>query len=265
MRNLPHTPSVFASVGGWLYEDLAGIDQVRWSNPAYDPTNAQHVGFRHAVIFPRATTHPAVGFVQGEYESQAGRYVVSWANPSDVPGATCAEGAPENAPVTFSCGAGGVFTAVTFASFGTPSGSCAAGFTKGACDAANSTAIVSAACLGKSSCTISVSTNLFGDPCFDTVKQLDAQLTCSTASGVAVAATVPTNARATVRMPFPASTSLGNVTISEGSAVVFTKGAFVPGAAAGVLGASIGQYDLPVGIVTVDIEVASGAFSFSSS
>ena len=177
---------MFASVGGWLYEDLAGIDQLRWRDPAYDPTNAAHVGFRHAVLFPRATTHKAVGFVQAEYESQAGRYVVAWANPSDAPGATCAEGAPENAPVTFSCGMGGVFTAVTFASFGTPSGSCAAGFTKGACDAANSTAIVSAACLGKSSCTISVSTNLFGDPCFDTVKQLDAQLTCSTASGSVV-------------------------------------------------------------------------------
>ena len=256
---------MFASVGGWLFEDLAGIDQKRATDASYDPSDPASVGFRHAVIFPRATTHPAVGFVQAEYESQAGRYVVAWANPSDVPGATCAESAPENAPVSFSCGAGGVFTGVTFASFGTPSGSCAAGFSKGSCDAANSTAILAAACVGKPSCTIAVSTALFGDPCYDTVKVLDAQLTCSVAAGVAVSATVPTNARATVRMPFPAGTPLANVTISEGAAVIFAKGAFVNGAAAGVLGASIGANDLPVGIVTIDVEVSSGAFSFSSS
>ena len=256
---------MFASVGGWLYEDLAGIDQKRSVvDASYDPSDPAQVGFRHAVIFPRATTHAAVGFVQAEYESQAGRYVVSWANPSDVPGATCAEDAPENAPVTFSCGAGGVFTGVTFASFGTPSGSCAAGFATGACNAANSTDIVKAACVGKASCTINVADTLFGDPCYNTVKVLDAQLTCSVAAGVAIAATVPTNARATVRVPFPAGTPLSNVTISEGATVVFAGGAFVNGAA-GVLGASVGKYDLPVGIVTVDIEVASGAFSFSSS
>ena len=255
---------MFASVGGWLFEDLAGIDQKRSSDASYDPADPASVGFRHAVIFPRATTHPAVGFVQAEYESQAGRYVVSWANPSDVPGSTCAESAPENAPVSFSCGAGGVFTAVAFASFGTPSGSCVAGFSKGACDAANSSAILAAACVGKSSCTIAVSTQLFGDPCFGTAKMLDAQLTCSVAAGVAISATVPTNARATVRVPFPAGTPLDNVTISEGATVVFAKGAFVSGAA-GVLGASVGTNDLPVGVVTVDVEVSSGAFSFSSS
>jgi hypothetical protein len=93
---------------------------------------------------------------------------------------------------------------------------------------------------------------------------LDAQLTCSVAAGVAISATVPTNARATVRVPFPAGTPLDNVTISEGATVVFAKGAFVSGAA-GVLGASVGTNDLPVGVVTVDVEVSSGAFSFSSS
>jgi len=255
---------MFASVGGWLYEDLAGIDQRRWTDASYSPADPQSVGFKHAVIFPRATTHAAVGFVQAEYESQAGRYTVSWANPSDAPGATCAEGAPENAPVTFSCGLGGVFTGVTFASFGTPSGSCAAGFAKGSCDAANTTAIVSSACLGKASCTIAVSTTLFGDPCYDTVKVLDAQLTCSVPAGVSVAATVPTNARATVRVPFPAATNVANITISESGTTVFQGGAFVNGAT-GVLGASVGVNDLPVGVVTVDIEVASGSYSFTSS
>jgi hypothetical protein len=96
------------------------------------------------------------------------------------------------------------------------------------------------------------------------VKILDAQLTCSVPAGVSVAATVPTNARATVRIPFPAATNTMNITISESGTPVFQGGAFVNGAA-GVLGASVGVNDLPVGVVTVDIEVASGSFSFTSS
>ena len=254
---------MFASVGGWLFEDLAGIGQLRWDDSAYNPANGAHVGFRHAVLFPRATTHKAVGFVQGEYESQAGRYAISWANPTDLPGALCAEDAPENAPITLSCG-GGVITAITFASFGTATGSCAAGFAKSTCNAANSTAILAAACVGKQQCTIQVSTSLFGDPCYDTVKHLDASIACSAAAGVSVAATVPTNARATVRMPFAASTNLLNITISEGGAPVFQSGAFVSGVA-GVLGAAVGKTDLPVGTATVDIEVSSGSFLFTSS
>ena len=154
---------MFASVGGWLYEDLAGIGQVRNYDPAYDPTDSTQVGFRHAVLYPRATTHPDVGFIQAEYESAAGRYAISWASPSAAgSSSTCAVDAPENSPYTFSCPAGGVFTGVTFASFGTPSGSCAS-FAKGSCDAANSTSIVEAACVGKSSCTVLVSTTVFGE------------------------------------------------------------------------------------------------------
>ena len=66
----------------------------------------------------------------------------------------------------------------------------------------------------------------------------------------------PFLARATVRVPFPAATNVANITISESGTTVFQGGAFVNGAT-GVLGASVGVNDLPVGVVTVDIEVAS--------
>jgi hypothetical protein len=44
--------------------------------------------------------------------------------------------------------AGSVVSAVSFASYGTPAGACGS-WAVGACNAANSTAVVEAACLGK--------------------------------------------------------------------------------------------------------------------
>lgn len=155
---------MFASVGGWLFEDLAGIGQVRPTDPAYSPTDASQHGFRHAVLFPRVTAHAAVPYVQSEYASVAGTFALTWANLSGTtPLGQCIAGAPENAPVTFKC-LGGVFERVVFASFGTPSGACSGGFAKGKCDAANTSAIIAAACIGQASCTIDVSTTVFGDP-----------------------------------------------------------------------------------------------------
>jgi len=254
---------MFASVGGFLWEDLAGIDQVRHTAPSFDAAAPDAVGFAHAVIYPRVTRNANLTFAEASYASAAGEYAVRWAAPGAMPSATCAAAAPENAPVTFSCAA--KFSGVTFASFGTPTGSCAGGFAKGACDAANSTAIVAAACVGQTSCTIDVSTALFGDPCYDTVKHLAAALACPVgAAGVALAVTVPTGARATVRVPFPAGTALGNATVLEGGAPVWARGAYVPGVA-GVLGARPGSEDLAGGDATVDVEVGSGSYAFTSS
>lgn len=156
---------MFASVGGWLYEDLAGIDQVRRFDSNFDAADPSQVAFRHAVLMPRVTAHPSLPTASATYRSVSGPFSITWRNANaTTSGATCAADAPENAPVALSCPAGGVFQAVDFASFGTPSGNCGA-FAKGACDAANTTAVVSAACLGKNACSIDVSTQLFGDPC----------------------------------------------------------------------------------------------------
>lgn len=76
---------------------------------------------------------------------------------------------------------GGTFTGVSFASFGTPivgSGSCS--YSLGSCDASESVAVVAAACVGKSSCSIpAISSNFGGDPCSGVVKFLAASLTGS--------------------------------------------------------------------------------------
>jgi hypothetical protein len=254
---------MFASVGGWLYEDLLGLGQVRPFTAAYDPADASAHGFRHAVIFPRATGHAAVPFASGSFHSIAGEYVVSW-SALGAGGAPCVADAAENAPATLSC-SGSVIQAVTFASFGTPTGSCASGFAKSACDAANTTAIVTAACVGKSSCVIDVATTLFGDPCFDTVKHFDAAVSCSTplTGAITLTVTVPANAAARVRLPFAGALPAG-LRVSESGVSVWANGAFVPGAV-GVVNATVGSNDLPVGTSTVDFEVLAGTYTFMPS
>jgi hypothetical protein len=64
-----------------------------------------------------------------------------------------------------------VFLSVTFASYGTPGGSCGS-FTVGTCHATNSKSIVEAALVGKNSGSIAASNAVFGDPCNGTVKRL---------------------------------------------------------------------------------------------
>lgn len=79
--------------------------------------------------------------------------------------------------LTLQCASGQIAT-VDFASYGTPTGSCG-DWHAGACAAANSSAIITAACLGRTSCSIWPNTSTFGDPCFGTAKELAVQFTCS--------------------------------------------------------------------------------------
>lgn len=75
-------------------------------------------------------------------------------------------------------GASATISAFQFASYGNPTGSCG-GYSLGSCNAANSTAIVEAACVGQHACTVWPNTTTFGDPCFGTAKTLVVQFTCS--------------------------------------------------------------------------------------
>jgi len=71
----------------------------------------------------------------------------------------------------------GVITDITFASYGTPTGSCG-NFAIGECHASSSLSEVLAVCLGKSSCTMLSHNDVFGDPCVGTPKHLYIQATC---------------------------------------------------------------------------------------
>ena len=191
-----------ASVGAWLYTDVAGIAQAPGS-----------VGYASLLLWPRATTHAALPSASGALDTIRGSVGLQWeagqssftatatvpvntvaevrlpypagtpplslTGSDGAPPVLCLAGAPENAPATLSCAPGGVITSVDFASFGTPTGSCAAGFSESTCAAPSSLAVLQAACLGLNSCTVSVGVDAFGDPCNGVVKHLDAAVSCS--------------------------------------------------------------------------------------
>ena len=58
----------------------------------------------------------------------------------------------------------GVISKIDFASYGTSSGACGQ-MKQGHCHAVNSSDVVEKLCLGKQNCSISATTDLFGDPC----------------------------------------------------------------------------------------------------
>ncbi len=78
-----------------------------------------------------------------------------------------------------SCAAGQTIRAIQYASYGTPSGSCAAGFSNSYCHAAASKPIVERACLGRQSCSVESRNSVFSDPCSGTKKLLAVVAVCS--------------------------------------------------------------------------------------
>ena len=88
---------------------------------------------------------------------------------------------PENSQIQLQCADGSAIQGINFASFGTPSGSCPDKLVKGSCDASTSMSVVSSACVGKKSCTITASVSAFGgtDPCYNTLKALAVDVKCS--------------------------------------------------------------------------------------
>jgi len=85
-------------------------------------------------------------------------------------------------PLSLYC-ATGVISSILFADYGTPTGTCGSWARNATCSEANATAVVAAQCVGKSSCTVFAGPPNWGDPCYDTVKTLDVQATCSTGGG----------------------------------------------------------------------------------
>lgn len=77
----------------------------------------------------------------------------------------------EGGNINLTAPAGAVFTAVPFASYGTPNGSCGS-LTIGSCHASNSISVVSGFALNQNSFTIPASNGIFGDPCPFTAKRL---------------------------------------------------------------------------------------------
>eukprot|EP00935_MAST-01C_sp_MAST-1C-sp1_P002630 g2630.t1 len=119
------------------------------------------------------------------------------AKPTPAPAApaACME-VKENEHASIGCPAGQKISKVEFASFGTPHGSCTTGFTPDpTCNSNHSTAVVSAACIGKNSCDIVASCSEFKERltnpdafCWTVAKSLAVKVTCSADDAPAPAA-----------------------------------------------------------------------------
>lgn len=93
--------------------------------------------------------------------------------PPSLAGSVCAEGG-ESSTITLTAPSGMVFLSIDFASYGTPTGTCGA-YALGSCHATNSWSVVSATCIGQSTCTVPANNITFGDPCFLIGKRLYVQ------------------------------------------------------------------------------------------
>jgi hypothetical protein len=125
---------------------------------------------------------------------------------------SCANGGPPPmSPNQLQLGCSGpaaTISQIQFASYGTPTGSCGS-YHVGSCNAANSTSVVAAACIGRNSCTVFPNTTTFGDPCFGTAKELVVQFACSDGgSGFTECAAGPPAENATVAASVDFSTAV---------------------------------------------------------
>ncbi|HNP54176.1 MAG TPA: hypothetical protein PKK69_06150, partial [Ferruginibacter sp.] len=149
-------------------------------------------------------------------QSTAGNYAVdiliknsSTGCQSTITSGTVCSVVAENATLSLSSPNGAVFTAVNFASYGTPTGSCGS-FATSTCHAATSSSVVSALAIGQSSFSVTANNATFGDPCVGTVKQLAVQATYGF----------------TVTISAPLTTTIsGSSSVCEGSSVTLTSSA----------------------------------------
>ena len=212
---------MYGGFGRWLYSGVAGLQRA-WNSRGWD----------RILIAPAAGAHPNVTSASASVDTPGGLVSVDWTQKASGGGAC--DVAPENSVAALTCiGAGGkpaLFTGVAFASYGTPTGSCPGPFAKGSCDAPSSVAVVTAACVGKSSCSVPVNNAAFsGDPCVNTLKHFAATMQGPCAEvKFSLTAQVPTNSVADVVVA-TLGAGAANAVVYEGNATVWAAGAFVPG------------------------------------
>ena len=240
---------MYGGFGRWLYGGLAGVTRMPgsrgWDNVLFAP--AMH--HSKEVTSASASIDTPQGLVSVDWDSN---YKVGGSCGTDI------ENPSRPTYLKLSC-ASGKFTGVAFASFGTPSGSCDNGFTKGKCDSPNSVAKVAAACVGKSECNIQASNEFFGgDPCPLTPKKLSVVMKgcdAPTAALGRVSITVPTGSTGTLLLPLPNGTTPAQVVVHEGEAVIWRNGAFVSGVPGVTNAMNVG--------VGIEIATGSGTYTFT--
>lgn len=225
---------------------------------------------------------PALPEAAGWVATPRGRVSVSWSNvagggpPAPSTPAPCGQ-VSEVGTLVLGC-SGALVTNVTFAAFGTPTGSCATGWTRGACDAHGAAAIVASACLGRASCALPVTVAEFGgvDPCEGVKKSLAVSLSCGPTPSPppspplsrplgALNVTIPPGlGAATVVIPAFNASSAGELDVTEGGTLVWRAGTFVAGVPGVRAGGSVAAPALDGGFA-LELTVDAGVFAFAVS
>ena len=232
---------MLGSPGQWMLQGLGGValgrGAVAWDRVTIQPLAAA------------AMSGSGLGGVDVTVGTPRGAITAVWRTTPDGE-ELCGEGEEkddEGTPVTLSCGASGkTIASIDFASYGTPTGSCAGGsgpMSKNAsCDAPTALSVVEAACIGKSECTLYANNTQFGgqDPCPGMRKRLLITATCSGGSiRFVLNSTIPFGSVADTVLPVPSAVKTDSVVVEESGNVVFANSSFVPGAAEGVVSASL--------------------------
>jgi hypothetical protein len=239
---------MYGGFGSWLYTTVGGLDRMPGSR-----------GWTNLLINPAVSASPNVTSASTSIDTPVGLAAVEWT--TDVPNNGQCGFVAENSVLNLTCitkdGSAGTFTAVNFASFGTPAGSCP-NFSAGACNSNNSVSVVTSLCVGKSTCSIPATNTQFGgDPCVNTPKSLAVSLTGNCLQiQYQVSPTVPVGSQANVMVDLTGA-SASAVTVYEGTSVVWTNGAFVPGVP-GVTGATASPDGTSLLVTT-----GSGNYKFS--
>eukprot|EP00043_Microstomoeca_roanoka_P006639 m.64551 g.64551 ORF g.64551 m.64551 type:complete len:1035 (+) comp13499_c0_seq1:75-3179(+) len=241
---------MFGSQSAWYYQYLAGI---RMANGTRGYSN---IVFKPEIIGSSGSVCANLSSVEASLVTPRGLIASSWGCGSAISSPLCQE-VDEGSTLELSCSSlgGGTIQSVSFASFGTPGGSCATGFTMSNCSSSSSVGVVTSACIGKSNCSILADNSVFGgDPCYGTVKRLAVQaLGCANAPPTYThTVTVPVGSTASVYVP---TFGFQTARLSEGSSVIFANGAFLPGTQ-GVTNVQLSGNDLVVSI-------GSGTYAFT--
>ena len=238
---------MFGSNSDWYYKYLAGLRQTDESR-----------GWQQLELVPQvynvergASICANLSSTSASINTPRGPLSAAWT--CGKPDADTCGTASEQSTLTLKCKVGTI-KSVIFASYGTPAGSCG-NFQLGMCNSNKSMAVVSAACVGKTSCTLTATSAAFGgDPCFDTRKQLSAQIGgCTMTGGKEVftyKVTIPVGSTSTVTLPKMGENS---VTVTADGKAVWSGGKFSP--MAGVTAATDGGS-------TIVVSIGSGSYDF---
>ncbi|EGD77258.1 hypothetical protein PTSG_12712 [Salpingoeca rosetta] len=241
---------MFGSQSAWYYQHLAGI-QLSPGTRGYS-----NITFKPQVIGSRGAVCGNLSSVEASVVTPRGRIASSWACGGGVQSPLCSQ-VEEHDTLRLSCDSlgGGKIEAVSFASFGTPTGSCNGGFALSNCTSPQSMSVVTKACVGKERCSVLAENAVFGgDPCPNVPKQLAVQASgCNEAPPTYQhSVTVPVGSIATVIVP---TFGFSSPRLTEGSAAIFKDGQYKPGVP-GVDGVALHGNDLVVA-------VSSGTYAFT--